>query len=160
MPPTRRKTSSSSPRAQQTLAFGTNSNKITKPSPLSQSSKKLSKPDSQYIEKAVAQIPTPSTASKDEEEGEEDEEEEEEAKVEPVAESPRLAIRSQQPATKSDVEEKAAKISNAQVKGYWKAKEDERIAPRVHQQGLSLNEKVLRHFDLSSQYGVSLILFT
>ena len=23
----------------------------------------------------------------------------------------------------------------------------------VHQQGLSLNEKILRHFDLSSQYG-------
>ena len=41
------------------------------------------------------------------------------------------------------------------MKRYWKSKEDERIAPRVHQQGLNANEKILRHFDLSSQYGVS-----
>lgn len=140
MPPTRRKVSSSSARAQQTLAFGPNSNKITKPSPLSQPSKKLSKPDTEYIEKAVTEVSTPSPAT-------------EESKVEQVAEIPRLAIRPQQ-AAKSDVEEKAAQVSNAQVKEYWKCKEEERIAPRVHQQGLSLNEKVLRHFDLSSQYGV------
>ena len=28
-----------------------------------------------------------------------------------------------------------------------------RVMGIVHQQGLSLNEKILRHFDLSSQYG-------
>jgi DNA polymerase delta subunit 4 len=28
----------------------------------------------------------------------------------------------------------------------------------VHQEGLSMNEKILRHFDLSSQYGVSYLL--
>ncbi len=28
----------------------------------------------------------------------------------------------------------------------------------VHQEGLSMNEKILRHFDLSSQYGVSFSL--
>lgn len=56
---------------------------------------------------------------------------------------------------KGAAEEKGAKVSDAQVKRYWKGKEDERIAPRVHQRGLSVNEKILRHFDLSSQYGVS-----
>ena len=30
----------------------------------------------------------------------------------------------------------------------------------MHQQGLSVNEKILRHFDLSSQYGVSSLLFS
>lgn len=54
------------------------------------------------------------------------------------------------------MEEKAKKIPETQIRKYWKGKEDERIAPRVHQQGLSVNEKILRHFDLSSQYGVSL----
>lgn len=27
----------------------------------------------------------------------------------------------------------------------------------VHQEGLSINEKILRHFDISSQYGVSFV---
>ena len=58
---------------------------------------------------------------------------------------------------RSEAEEKGGKVSDAQVKRYWKSKEDERIAPRVHQQGLGVNEKILRHFDLSSQYGVSFI---
>ncbi len=40
------------------------------------------------------------------------------------------------------------------MKRYWRGKEDERIAPRVHQGGLSVDEKILRHFDLSSQFGV------
>lgn len=57
---------------------------------------------------------------------------------------------------KREAEEKAGKVSDAQVKRYWKGKEDERIAPRVHQRGLGVDEKILRHFDLSSQYGVSL----
>lgn len=75
-------------------------------------------------------------------------------------ESPRaLAIRGQGAVkvedVKSEAEEKGSKVSDAQVKRYWKGKEDERIAPRVHQRGLSVNEKILRHFDLSSQYGVS-----
>lgn len=48
----------------------------------------------------------------------------------------------------------ASKISDAQIKKYWKRKEDDRIAARVHQRGLSVHEKVLREFDLSSQFGV------
>lgn len=55
---------------------------------------------------------------------------------------------------RSEVEIKAEKVTKAQIDKYWKAIEQQRIAPRVHQQDLSLNEKVLRYFDVSSQYGV------
>ncbi|KAJ4155200.1 hypothetical protein LMH87_000456 [Akanthomyces muscarius] len=54
---------------------------------------------------------------------------------------------------KTEVELKAGKMSDAQIGKFWKSIESERIAPRVHQEGLSLNEKVLRYFDVSSQYG-------
>ncbi|OAA63058.1 DNA polymerase delta subunit [Cordyceps fumosorosea ARSEF 2679] len=54
---------------------------------------------------------------------------------------------------KTDAEIKAEKMSDAQIGKYWRSIEAERKAPRVHQEGLSLNEKVLRYFDVSSQYG-------
>ncbi|KAL6885162.1 DNA polymerase delta, subunit 4 domain-containing protein [Trichoderma longibrachiatum] len=71
---------------------------------------------------------------------EEPEEEEAEPAVEQVPE-------------KSEAELKAEKITDAQIKSYWRAIEKQRKAPRVHQEGLDLAEKVLRYFDVSSQYG-------
>ena len=56
---------------------------------------------------------------------------------------------------KSEAEVKAEKITSIQINKYWKAIEKERISSRVHQEGQSVNEKVLRYFDVSSQYGVS-----
>ncbi len=53
-------------------------------------------------------------------------------------------------------DEAARRIPNASIKKYWIAKEKQRLAPRIHQEGLSLHEKVLREFDMSGQYGVSL----
>ena len=50
---------------------------------------------------------------------------------------------------------KALKISDTQIKKYWKGKETIRKAARVHQQDLSVYDKILREFDQSSQYGVS-----
>ncbi|TVY52494.1 DNA polymerase delta subunit 4 [Lachnellula cervina] len=50
-------------------------------------------------------------------------------------------------------EEKARKVSDAQIRRYWKAREAERRAPRVHQGDLGVEEKVLRLWDMSSQYG-------
>ena len=72
----------------------------------------------------------------------------------------------------------AQKITDAQIKKYWKREEDSRLAPRgmfslislsyshpttktniltspspVHQQTIHTHEKILRHFDLSSEYG-------
>ncbi|RDL37338.1 uncharacterized protein BP5553_04771 [Venustampulla echinocandica] len=49
--------------------------------------------------------------------------------------------------------ERASAISDAQIKKYWRDREAERKAPRVHQQDLSVEEKVLRLFDMSSQFG-------
>lgn len=56
-----------------------------------------------------------------------------------------------------DEESRARKISDTQIKKYWREKEQERLAPRVHQQDLTVFEKVLREWDMSGQYGVSLI---
>ena len=50
---------------------------------------------------------------------------------------------------------KARKITDTQIKKYWLAKEQERKAPRVHQEGLTIREKLLREWDMSGQYGVS-----
>jgi len=55
--------------------------------------------------------------------------------------------------TKSDAELKAAKMSDAAIQKYWRKVEAERMAKRVHQEDLTLSEKVLRYFDVSSQYG-------
>lgn len=55
----------------------------------------------------------------------------------------------------SDEQERARKISDAQIKKYWREKEQERLAPRVHQEDLTIYEKVLREWDMSGQYGVS-----
>jgi DNA polymerase delta subunit 4 len=53
-------------------------------------------------------------------------------------------------------EDEARRISDAAIKKYWAAKEKLRTAPRVHQSDLGLHEKILREFDMSAQYGVSL----
>ena len=52
----------------------------------------------------------------------------------------------------------ALRVNDAQIRKYWRTKEDARIAPRVHQQGLNVNEKVLREFDACSQFGVCLVI--
>lgn len=95
-------------------------------------------------------------------------EEEEEEAVDVVAEEPEILEEPElesetevEPAVeqvpeKTEVELKAEKITDAQIKSYWKAIEKQRKAPRVHQEDLDLGEKVLRYFDVSSQYGVSL----
>lgn len=54
----------------------------------------------------------------------------------------------------ADEENEARKISDTQIKRYWRQKEQERLAPRVHQQDLTVYEKVLREWDMSGQYGV------
>ena len=56
----------------------------------------------------------------------------------------------------ADEEEQARKITDTQIKQYWRKKEQERLAPRVHQEDLTVYEKVLREWDMSGQYGVSL----
>ncbi|KAH8684652.1 DNA polymerase delta, subunit 4-domain-containing protein [Tricladium varicosporioides] len=54
---------------------------------------------------------------------------------------------------RTEEEERAARVTDAQIRRYWRERESERRAPRVHQQELGVEEKVLRLFDISSQYG-------
>lgn len=54
-----------------------------------------------------------------------------------------------------DEEAQARKVTDTQIKRYWRQKESERLAPRVHQEELGVYEKVLREWDMSGQYGVS-----
>ncbi|KAF4452498.1 gtp-binding protein beta subunit-like protein [Fusarium austroafricanum] len=54
---------------------------------------------------------------------------------------------------KSESELRAGKITDAQIKKYWKSIENQWTTPRLHQQGVSMSEQVLRYFDVSSQYG-------
>lgn len=64
-------------------------------------------------------------------------------------------------ADKSEAEQLAAKISDAAIARYWSGIEAGRRAKVVHRkhvEGLGVGEKVLRYFDVSSQYGVSLFL--
>ena len=51
-------------------------------------------------------------------------------------------------------EKQAREVSDAKIKAYWREKERQSKAPRVHQQDLSLEEKVLREWDVSGDYGV------
>jgi DNA polymerase delta subunit 4 len=140
MPTTRRSTGAARGRTgptkgQSTISF---SNKVTKSIPRD-TKKDLVSPTVAKVEPKEKSEPT-----KDEEEEVKDVVIEEEAKeeVEAVPE-------------KSDAEIKAEKVSDAQIAKYWKGIEKERKAPRVHQQDMDLSEKVLRYFDVSSQYGVS-----
>jgi DNA polymerase delta subunit 4 len=61
---------------------------------------------------------------------------------------------------KSEADVRAEAVSEKQIVKYWKDIEALRIAPRVHVDDLSVGEKVLRYFDVSSQYGVSLAFRT
>lgn len=56
---------------------------------------------------------------------------------------------------KSAAELRAEEVSDRDIAGYWAGVESGRIAPRAHQGDVTLSEKVLRYFDVSSQYGVS-----
>ncbi|KAF3929644.1 hypothetical protein ABW20_dc0108488 [Dactylellina cionopaga] len=49
--------------------------------------------------------------------------------------------------------DEAYAITAEQIKNYHQNIQSSRIGPPVHQEGLTEYEKVLRHFDLSSQYG-------
>jgi DNA polymerase delta subunit 4 len=53
-------------------------------------------------------------------------------------------------------EEEASQVKDAQIKKYWLKKESLRKAPRVHQERLSLHEKVCREFDTDGRFGVSI----
>jgi DNA polymerase delta subunit 4 len=55
----------------------------------------------------------------------------------------------------SDEEARARKMSEAQIKKFWREQEGLRLVPRVHQEDLDVHERVLRLWDVSNTYGVS-----
>jgi DNA polymerase delta subunit 4 len=61
---------------------------------------------------------------------------------------------------KTAEELKAEKVTDAQIRKYWREREAERKAPRMHQEDLGVEEKILRLFDMSSQYGVCSLSIT
>ncbi|KAL8725312.1 MAG: hypothetical protein Q9181_006457 [Wetmoreana brouardii] len=144
--------------AQSTLAFGRN-NKITKPSFPPASSRKASKPTSAVQSKDINEVveaTAPAPAKEQEDEGGKDEVVNEDPTLAEGRERQRekeMVMRGKEEKGRDEAEERARRVSEAAVKRYWREKEGERKAPRVHQQTLTLHEKILRHFDLSSQYG-------
>lgn len=148
MPTTRRSTGAARGRTgptkgQSTISF---TNKVTKAVPKDVKSlvtpsnttrievPQRTKPVEKKIEEEVV-------VDKNEEEDDDDEEEEEEQPL--VTEI----------SEKTEAEIKAETLTDSHIDKYWRGIEKERKAPRVHQEGLSVNDKVLRYFDVSSQYG-------
>jgi DNA polymerase delta subunit 4 len=141
MPPTRRTRTSGGPTAkggQKALSF--NQSKITKPTAPSAKEK-------QKEEAISTTAPAPTTASIDV--GHVSSE---------AAVAQQAAAEIAKPApTPEEIEAEA--VTDAQIRRYWKAREAERRTPRVHQEDLGVEEKILRLFDMSSQYGVRYYFF-
>ncbi|KAI1056640.1 hypothetical protein LB507_001733 [Fusarium sp. FIESC RH6] len=142
MPTTRRsaRNRGATAKGQSTLSF---SNKVTKPVPKNAKKSTISPsvakidPSQLVKQKEAEDIVDKATA---EPERIEVEEEVKEPEVAPLPE-------------KSELELQAQKITDAQIKKYWKSIENQWTTPRLHQKGVSQSEKVLRYFDVSSQYG-------
>lgn len=171
MPVTRRSTRSSTGAGgkQQTLSF---KHKVTK-SIQSGGKKDGYKSPSRSKEYIPEPSPEPATIKKAADEEEEEVKEDVPTQVETKAEvaadddhdSKLQQIKAQaKPIVddKSEVELRAEKISNAAIERYWAGIESSRMARAVHKkhtEGLSTGEKVLRYFDVSSQYGVRYFFF-
>jgi len=172
MPPKRRTSSQRTAGAQQraaqsTLSFGKGQqNRVTKPSVAQQNKKSKKDPALFDVTPAEAepQLDEPTTADV--------------AIAEQVAHETEDPLNHKQSTTTEDVlggraqestdgatggvlgsgwvgdeEQRARKVKDSQVKAYWRKKEQERKSPRVHQESLSLDEKILREWDMSGQYG-------
>jgi DNA polymerase delta subunit 4 len=141
MPPAHRPRHSSGPAtkgSQKTLSFS--NSKVTKPNTIlsakgisKSSASPIIKIDTSLLEKEAQLSHVDSTAAVTEQ-----------ARVELA--KPKVA--------RSPEELKAEKITDAQILKYWKEQQAERRTKRVHQEDLDINERVLRLFDISSQYGV------
>ncbi|KAK4986935.1 hypothetical protein LTR50_004978 [Elasticomyces elasticus] len=173
MPPApKRRTASRQTAAQSTLSFHGKPSRVTKPSTAQQSAKQPKKdpalleetvhrelktdaaPDG-AVEPAVVDLAIANEAAPDSTDIEDI------AQVRTADTGPALSLgrgavrRPQDGAQVADgsVEAQARSVSEAQIKKYWREKEQERKAPRVHQEGLGVAEKVLREWDVSGQFG-------
>lgn len=143
MPPKRRASGPATKSQQSTLAFHGGANKVTKAGARAQDTKKdlQSKSAIKAIKPEVIDLEPveqakPTTVEAD------------------IIDQVEKEVVAQETERNPD-DEAARRITDATTKKYWTAKEKQRTAPRVHQDDLSLHEKVLREFDMSSHYGVS-----
>jgi DNA polymerase delta subunit 4 len=143
MPPKRIASGPKAKSHQSTLAFHGTSNKVTKSGNRAQIAKK------NLIDEPVTKTSTPEVA--DVSVTEEAEPSTAEAAIIEQTEQELVA----QQAKSTPEEDEARKLSEARIKKYWTDKEKKRAAPRVHQEDLTVHEKILREFDMSGQYGVS-----
>lgn len=153
MPTTRRSSGNAARRTtgrQATLSFN---HRVTKPAG-PKSTKDLvsaTKPAKQSpLAKHVSSAQPEST---DEEDVKKEEDDVEEAKIK-VEEEPLVEVK-HEPEAKSEAELRAEKVPGRQIDQYWRKLERERTSKRVHQEDLTQAEKILRYWDVSSQYGVS-----
>lgn len=153
MPPTTRRSAGSSRggKQQSTLSFN---HRVTKPSAAASktaSAKDLvaspsstapakSSPLRKHVATADEEVQTKAKVDVEPEE----EKEEEDAVVE----------KQEEEEEKSEAELRARELGDRHIDRYWRALERERTTRRVHQEGLDVGEKVLRYWDVSSQYGV------
>jgi DNA polymerase delta subunit 4 len=141
MPPKRRTSGPASKSQQSTLAFHGASNKVTKPGAralnakknlLTESAKKDEKPT--VADVLVKPEDEPTTA---------------EAAI--IDQTEQV----QQQTQRTPEEEEASRITKKRIETYWKKESADIGAPRAHQEDLSLEEKILRKFDMTGQFGVS-----
>ncbi|KAJ4352451.1 uncharacterized protein N0V89_007799 [Didymosphaeria variabile] len=138
MPPKRRSTGATAKSNQSTLAFHGASNKVTKAGAratnakknlLSESTKKDEKPEVVDVKVEVEEAPTTAEAA--------------------IIEQTEQA---QEQAQSTPEEDEARLVKPKQLQTYWK-KQNTGSAPRYHQDDLSLEEKILRKFDMTGQFG-------
>ncbi|KAJ5295781.1 hypothetical protein PENANT_c001G07709 [Penicillium antarcticum] len=141
MPPRRRARNTAA--AQSTLSFG-NQSRVTKPVTAPTDKAKALDSTPPLSRKLTSATPEPQNVP-----------------ASPVEHSEplvsELVVRPQptveKPAPTSEEDKRALKLNKKDVWRYWQSQEETRKAPRIHQQGIDVEEKILRHFDLSSQYG-------
>jgi DNA polymerase delta subunit 4 len=144
MPPKRRTSGPASKSQQSTLAFHGASNKVTKPGARALNAKKnlLTKPPKKDEKPAVTDVlvktedePTTAEAA--------------------IIDQTELV---QQQTQRTPEEEEASRITKKRIETYWKTESADIGAARAHQEELSLEEKILRKFDMTGQFGVSRLL--
>ncbi|PYH42322.1 putative DNA polymerase delta subunit 4 [Aspergillus saccharolyticus JOP 1030-1] len=150
MPPARRRggNTAASRSGQSTLSFGSKS-RVTKPSaaPATRSQK------AKDLEPVVTSLPEKQSihSASEPEESRESSTQPEQPHVAELAVRQQAQAEIEQPVSEED--KRASKITERELTNYWKQEEAKMRGPRVHQDDLTTHEKILRHFDLSSQYG-------
>ncbi|KAF2734923.1 hypothetical protein EJ04DRAFT_512080 [Polyplosphaeria fusca] len=142
MPPKRRTSGKTAAKgSQSTLAFHGASNRVTKPGARTDDAKKSLLPSStsDASPAKVADVVTTDTSDLTTADAAIVEQTDKEQIAQQVSTTPE--------------EEEAREMTPARIRKYWESKEKERTTPRVHQQALSMHEKILREWDMSAQYG-------